>query len=261
MTGPAGAASSGELDGKVAVVTGAASGIGRAVAVELARHGAAVALVDRDRARLASVPEDLGLAGKRSATYAADLADVSAIPGLVDRIVDRHGRVDILVNSAGHGMADDRIRSADPATWDAMFAIHVKAPVALIDACSTPMIEVGGGRIVNISSSSAFRARNAPAAYASCKAALVALTRIAAAELGEFDINVNAVVPGATDTGMLANLSRDELEALVRTGPLANLLGRISEPADVASAVAFLCLRGSRQITGQAIHTSAGTFV
>jgi NAD(P)-dependent dehydrogenase (short-subunit alcohol dehydrogenase family) len=120
----------------------------------------------------------------------------------------------------------------------------------------------GGGRIVNISSSSAFRARNSRIAYATSKAALVQLTRCAAAELGRHDINVNAVAPGITKTGMTRAFGGDEaLLRIASSGPLENLFHRVSEPADVAAAILFLCLPASRQITGQTIHTSAGAVV
>jgi NAD(P)-dependent dehydrogenase (short-subunit alcohol dehydrogenase family) len=120
----------------------------------------------------------------------------------------------------------------------------------------------GGGRIVNLSSSSAFRARNSPMAYATSKAALVQLTRSAAAELGRYDINVNAIAPGITATGMTKGFGdAAALERVASAGPLENLFHRVSQPEDVAAAVLFLCIPASRQITGQTIHTSAGAVV
>jgi NAD(P)-dependent dehydrogenase (short-subunit alcohol dehydrogenase family) len=120
----------------------------------------------------------------------------------------------------------------------------------------------GGGRIVNLSSSSAFRARNSPMAYATSKAALVQLTRSAAAELGRYDINVNAIAPGITATGMTQGFGDGAaLERIASAGPLENLFHRVSQPEDVAAAVLFLCIPASRQITGQTIHTSAGAVV
>jgi NAD(P)-dependent dehydrogenase (short-subunit alcohol dehydrogenase family) len=120
----------------------------------------------------------------------------------------------------------------------------------------------GGGRIINLSSSSAFRARNSPLAYASSKAALVQLTRSAAAELGPHDINVNAVAPGITATPMTQVIGNAEaLQRVASSGPLENLFHRVSQPEDVAAVILFLCLPASRQITGQTIHTSAGAVV
>ena len=120
----------------------------------------------------------------------------------------------------------------------------------------------GGGRIVNLSSSSAFRARNSPIAYATSKAAIVQLTRSAAAELGRYDINVNAIAPGITATAMTQALGDfAALQRVASSGALENLFHRVSQPEDVAAAVLFLCLPGSRQVTGQTLHTSAGAVV
>ena len=118
-----------------------------------------------------------------------------------------------------------------------------------------------GGRIINLSSSSAFRARYSSVAYSTAKAALAHLTHSAAAELGPHDINVNTVVPGATRTGMTRGLGEDGLQQAVMSGPLANLLQRPSEPEDVAHMIVFLCLPQSRQITGQTLHVSAGAVI
>jgi NAD(P)-dependent dehydrogenase (short-subunit alcohol dehydrogenase family) len=133
----------------------------------------------------------------------------------------------------------------------------------LVRAAADDMISRGvAGRIVNVSSSSAFRAASPPS-YAAAKAGVLGLTRSAAAELGPHGINVNAVVPGPTLTAMLLTRgnTRERIDDMVKSGPMANLLGRPSEPEDVASLILYLCRPESRQITGQAIHTSAGAVV
>jgi NAD(P)-dependent dehydrogenase (short-subunit alcohol dehydrogenase family) len=178
-------------------------------------------------------------------------------------VLQRFGRIDILVNCAGVAGRGQTLLELDQHDWDLVHGVNLKAPLLLMKHVARHMIERGGGgRIVNISSSSAFRARNSPIAYATSKAALVQLTRCAAAELGRHDINVNAVAPGITKTGMTRAFGGDEaLLRIASSGPLENLFHRVSEPADVAAAILFLCLPASRQITGQTIHTSAGAVV
>ncbi|MBW8827030.1 MAG: SDR family oxidoreductase [Acidobacteria bacterium] len=249
------------LAGTVSIVTGAASGIGRATALALAAEGAAVALVDRDGAALDTVA---AVIGAQAHAITCDLADLAAVPGIVAQALERFGRVDHLVNCAGITGTAGTVLAVDLDSWDEVYAVNLKAPLLLMQHVANHMVaRGGGGRIVNVSSSSAFRARLSQIAYGSSKAALVQLTRSAAAELGPHDINVNAVAPGLTKSAITARLGDDDaLTALVTgDGTLANLLGRVSEPEDVAAVIVFLCAPASRQITGQTIHTSAGAVV
>jgi len=254
---------SAELAGKVALVTGGASGIGRATVMGLLQVGAAVAVLDRDEAGAHAVAEQGRQSGGKTLALAIDLADTSRIPDAVARVIEHFGRIDILINCAGVAGKFQSLLEMDEANWDFVQTVNLKAPMLLMKHVARHMIgRGGGGRIVNISSSSAFRARNSPIAYASSKAAIVQLTRSAAAELGPHDINVNAVAPGITATAMTRVLGdADALQRVASSGPLENLFHRVSQPEDVAAAVVFLCLPGSRQITGQTIHTSAGAVV
>jgi NAD(P)-dependent dehydrogenase (short-subunit alcohol dehydrogenase family) len=252
----------GVLQSKVAVVTGAASGIGRATAEGLARLGAVVAVVDVHPDGAAKTVEAIRDGRGDASAVVADLADADAVRRVVPTVVDRHGRVDILVNAAGV-VGERSVLALTKETWDRIHVVNLTAPFLLVADAARCMIEQGGGgRIVNVSSSSAFRA-HVGAAYASSKAGLLGLTRAAAGELGPHGINVNAVAPGVTDTPMTRQegADKEDLLALVRSGPLANLLGRVSEPEDVANVIVFLCTPASRQITGQTIHTSAGSIV
>jgi NAD(P)-dependent dehydrogenase (short-subunit alcohol dehydrogenase family) len=253
----------GELSGQVALVTGGASGIGRATVFALLHAGAAVAVLDRDEAGTQAVVEQGRQAGGTAVALTIDLADTKQIPAAVACVIQELGRIDILVNCAGVAGRFQSLLEIDEANWDFVHTVNLKAPLLLMKHVARHMIERGGGgRIVNISSSSAFRARNSPVAYASAKAALVQLTRSAAAELGPHNINVNAVAPGITATGMTRVLGDAEaLQRVASSGPLENLFHRVSQPEDVAAAIVFLCLPGSRQITGQTIHTSAGAVV
>ncbi|MET0146966.1 MAG: SDR family oxidoreductase [Ilumatobacteraceae bacterium] len=242
------------LAGRVALVTGAASGIGRAIAGALAGAGAAVAIVDRDAEGLAAVTADV----PGTYPFTADLADTAGLPGLVDRVSAALGPIDVLVNDAGV-LPSTGLLDTDVEVWNRVFAVNLVAPWQLIVHVGRQMIERGGGHVVNIASSSAFRAQSTYGAYGVSKAALVALTRAAAAELGPHGINVNAVAPGPTLTPMIGDPAA--LSAMASDGPLANLLRRVSVPDDVAGVVLFLCSPASRQMTGQVLHTSAGAVV
>jgi len=244
----------GELDGKVAIVTGVASGIGQATARLLASHGASVAGVD--------------VTPGEGTMIVADLASVDACARAVDTAVDALGRVDILVNAAGisSGLT---LLDMTVDVWEHVAAVNLRAPMLLMQHAGRRMIAQGdGGRIVNVSSGSAFRALPSTPAYGASKAALLSLTRMGAGELGPYGINVNAVAPGITATpmalgtiGARAGGGIEALESLVSDGPMANLLHRVSTAEDVAAVIVFLCLPASRQITGQTLHTSAGSIV
>ncbi len=187
---------SAELAGKVAIVTGGASGIGRATVSALLQTCAAVAVLDRDEAGATVTAEQGKRSGGEAFALPIDLADTQQIPAAVARVIKQLGRIDILVNCAGVTGRFQSLLEMEEENWDFVQTANLKAAMLLMKHVAQHMIKRGGGRrIVNISSSSAFRARNSPLAYASSKAALVQLTRSAAAELGPHDINVNAVAP------------------------------------------------------------------
>ena len=212
----------------------------------------------------------LGRAEKRNAVNQPladaidDALDRKALQGALDATLKAFGKVDILVNCAGISGAPHSSIDFTDEKFDEVVAVNLKAPFILTREVGNHMVERGGGgRIVNISSSAAFRATGSPAIYAATKAGINALTRSCAADLGRHGVNVNAVAPGVTRTPIVGAGRGDDshLDAMVQSGPLANLTGRVAEPEDVAAVVRFLCLPASRQITAQVINTSAGLVV
>jgi NAD(P)-dependent dehydrogenase (short-subunit alcohol dehydrogenase family) len=250
-----------ELAGKVAIVTGGASGIGRSTALLFAEHGASVSIFDRDAGSGAAVEEELRALGAPCAFVELDLADADAIAPAVERTVDRFGRVDILVNSAGIRAVDPEKGRAglfdlDVETWDLVQAVNLRAPFLLTQAVARHMIDQGdGGRIVNLSSSAAFQAKFCSMHYAASKAGIGSLTRTAASDLGRHGVNVNAVAPGFIATDMTQSLGDEQRSQVARRSALR----RLPEVDDVANAVEFLLGDKAKNITGTVLTVDAGS--
>jgi NAD(P)-dependent dehydrogenase (short-subunit alcohol dehydrogenase family) len=250
------------LAGTVALITGGGSGIGAAAATRLAADGADVVIFDIDESAMTATVASIAAAGGRARSRRVDVSDLDALAPALESVAAEVGEIGVLVSCAGitGQPAATSFFETGTATWDAVFRVNAQAPFVLMQLVGRRMIAAGiAGRIVNITSSGAFRARALPA-YSASKAALGQLTRVAAAELAPHGITVNNVAPGLTATKIVADIHPD-LEGAVRQGPLANLTERVSEPEDVAAAIAFLCLPEARQIVAQTIHTSAGAVV
>ena len=242
------------LEGKVAIVTGGSSGIGASVVTRLAGLGASVVVLDQ-----VVPPTALGAVGHRT----IDLSVTEELPGTIESVASEWDDPEILVNCAGTiGSRGASLFEISESEFETIFTVNVLAPMVLVREVARRLVAANrGGRMVNVTSSSAFRAQS-PAIYSSSKAALGQFTRSAAAELGPHGINVNAVAPGLTDTPMSRQTKDDSaMQAAAKSGQLANLLGRHSDAVDVAAVIVFLCLPESRQITGQTVHTSAGAVV
>lgn len=246
------------FEGRVAVVTGGASGIGRTVAEDFAKAGASVILLDRDKTAAAQVLEQQAELGHKAHFEEIDLRDPDAITPVVNRVLERFGRIDFLVNGAGI-LRSEGLLEITPETWDLVMDVNLRAAVFLTQRVARHMMEPGeGGRIVNIASGQAVRAGN-PVAYCCSKAGLAHLTRVSARALGPHGINVNTVAPGLTETPMLEENLDFYREQIANGGALGNMLGRFSETRDVSGPVLFLCAPESRHITAQVLHTSAGS--
>jgi 3-oxoacyl-[acyl-carrier protein] reductase len=243
-----------ELAGKVALVTGGSRGIGAAIAVELARAGAAVAFTCRSHpAGGEATAKRIGERGGRALALACDVADAAAVDALVARVCQELGGLDVLVNNAGIAR-DQLILRMKPEDFDAVIATNLRGTWNLCRAAAKPMLRARGGRIINLSSVVARMGNPGQTNYAASKGGIEALTRSLARELGSRGITVNAVAPGFIDTEMTAELPAEHKQALLGQIPL----GRLGTVEDVAQAVRFLASGAAAYVTGQVIHVNGG---
>jgi len=240
-----------EVGNRLAVVTGAASGIGRAIAIRLAGAGAAVAAVDRDAAGLAGT---VALTGGRAAAHQADLSAAPAIRALRDEVVAAHGPPDLIVNAAGFDRVEPFMQN-DDALWEALVAVNFLGPVRLTRAFLEPVIAAGRtAKIVNIASDAGRVGSLGETVYAGTKGGLIAFTKSLAREMARHQITVNCVCPGPTDTPLFATLPGKVREGLIRAIPF----GRLATPDEVAGAVLFFCSADAGYVTGQVLSVSGG---
>ena len=248
------------LDGRAALVTGAANGIGRSCACRLAGEGAGLVLVDIDGAGLERLgAELLASYGREALSIAGDCRDDAILERAFAAAEDRFGGVDVLVNNVGQsarGGAGEFIRSR-PETWRFVLDISLMTALRFSHRAAPAMRERGWGRIVNMSSDAALVGDAGLADYAAAKAGLLGLTRSLARELAPHGVTVNAVCPGAIRTRALEQLAPEIVERVVRGIPA----GRVGEPEDVARLVAFLAGDGGRYITGQTIAVDGGRWM
>ncbi len=243
-----------EFQGRVAIVTGAASGIGRACALELARQGANISVVDQaGEDVMIHTSHLLKEAGVRVATFSADVTDHGKASRIVAETRARMGRVDILVNAAGTN-SDAPLWNMTESQWDRVLNVNLKGTFNYLHAVVRLFREQRSGKIVNIASIQALRGIFGISNYAASKAGVIGLTKSAAAELGRSNVNVNAVAPGFIRTPMTERLASEILEEAERE----TVLGRIGEAQDVANLVAFLCSERARHITGELIKIDGG---
>jgi 3-oxoacyl-[acyl-carrier protein] reductase len=243
------------IRGKVAIVTGAASGMGRATAVLFAAEGAAVGLLDRDAAGLAAVAREIADAGGRALAVEVDLADAASVPASVARVRAAFGPVDILVNNAGVPAGTTFDADDFDAVWERTFAINLTAQAAMVRACLADLLRDGAGRIVNVASTEALGATPRTAPYTASKHGVVGLTRSLAVELGRRGVTANCVCPGPIRTGMTERIPDDAKEQFARRRVPA---GRYGEPDEVAHVILSLVLPAASYLNGAVIPVDGG---
>ena len=247
-----------DLKDKVAIVTGAGGGIGRGIALKFGSLGARVVAAD---IKLAGAKETVSLlekSGGKGLALGTDITDRVKVQEMVKAALDTFGKLDILVNNAGWDIIEPFTKNT-PELWEKVIAINLKGPIFCIRAVLDHMIERKYGKIVNISSDAGRVGSSGEAVYSACKGGIIAFTKTIAREMARYQINVNCVCPGPTDTPLLAELTRGEtgakiIEAMTKAVPFL----RLAKPEDISGAVAFLASDEAGFITGQTLSVSGG---
>jgi len=244
------------LEGRVALVTGASQGIGKAIALELAKAGATVALAARNEAKLAEVKAEIEAAGGKAESFALDVNNEEAIKATAKDIVAKLGAVHILVNNAGV-TRDTLMLRMKTSDWDDVLDTNLKGAFLLTQALLQPMMKARWGRVINISSVNGELGAPGQANYSASKAGLIGLTKSMAREFASRNITVNAVAPGFIETDMTHVLTEDQKNAMLGAVPL----GRAGTVTDIAAAVRFLASDDAAYITGHTLDVNGGLYM
>jgi 3-oxoacyl-[acyl-carrier protein] reductase len=241
------------LEGRVALVTGASQGIGRACALHLARNGASVAVAARNAQKLDELVAEIASTGAKAAAFAMDVVDEEQVKAGIKAALAHFGKIDILVNNAGI-TRDQLVMRMKRADWDAVLATNLTSAYLAIQQVIPSMLKQRWGRIVNISSVFGRTGQAGQANYAASKAGLLGLTMAIAREVASRRITCNAIAPGFIETNMTAGLSDEFKQTALKQIPL----GRVGTPDDVANAVTFLASEEAAYITGHVLNVNGG---
>ncbi|MBP0624285.1 3-oxoacyl-ACP reductase FabG [Cupriavidus consociatus] len=244
------------LDNQVALVTGASRGIGRAIALELARQGATVIGTATSESGAAGITEYFGAEGLKGKGAVLNVNDAAACDALIDEIVKTHGGIGVLVNNAGITQDQLAMRMKDE-DWVAVIQTNLTSVFRLSRAVLRPMMKARQGRIINITSVVGSVGNPGQMNYSAAKAGVAGMTRSLAAEIGSRNVTVNCVAPGFIDTDMTKALSEEQHASLKQQIPL----GRLGQPEDIANAVAFLAGPQAAYITGTTLHVNGGMYM
>lgn len=240
---------------KVAVVTGAARGIGEAIALSLAESGAKVVILDMNKEGASATKDAIIEKGGEALVYKADVADMSQIKGIMDEVKARMGRIDILVNNAGIASTNPFLETTEK-EWDRIMAVNLKGVYSTCFAALPIMIDQNYGKIVNIASIAGKKGGGffGNTLYGTSKAGVIALTKGIAREAGKFGINVNAICPGPIETSMLDGLDDENRDRILSGVPL----GKFGQPQDIANMVVFLASDLASHVTGEITDVDGG---
>ncbi len=241
------------LDGKIVVVTGGASGIGKATAFELARAGGRVIIADVNEEGGAAVQREAEAAGLKVEYMKLDLVSPASIDLFAALALERFGQVDVLVNAAGWGKIQPFVDNT-PEFWERVVAVNLTGPVRLTQKLLPRMMEIHAGKIVNISSDAGRVGSLGETMYAAAKGGMIAFTKSLAREAARGGVNVNCVCPGPTDTPLMAAVPEKFREAFIKAIPFH----RLGKPQEVADAILFFASPRSDYITGQVLSVSGG---
>ena len=241
------------LAGKVAVVTGAGRGIGKAISLNLASAGADIGVNDVNTEAIARAVADIEAMGRKAVPLAADVSDPDAVDQMMQRALDAFGKIDILVNNAGI-IRDNFLARLEKEDWDAVLDVNLTGTFLCTKSAARHMMKQRYGRIINISSVVGFMGNIGQPNYAASKAGIAGFTKAVARELAPRGITVNAVAPGFVDTEMTRAIPEKVRESVGKLIPM----GRFGEPEDVAHCVGFLTSDEASYITGQVIHVNGG---
>ncbi|MCO1600146.1 3-oxoacyl-ACP reductase FabG [Desulfosporosinus nitroreducens] len=247
-----------KIKDRVALITGGGQGIGKAIALNFAREGAKIAVNDIsfNEVKALEAVEELRKLGVEAELFLADVSKENEVNSMVEKIIERFGRVDILVNNAGINR-DGLLHKGNLSNWEAVMAVNLTGPFICTKAVLPSMRLQGYGRIVNLSSLTARMGIFGTGYYATSKSGLIGLTKVTAVENATKGITCNALAPGYINTDMMNKYPEDQLKALIAKIPV----GRFAEPEEVANAALFLASDSSAYITGAVLDINGGIFI